>query len=171
MDDADRVLRLPDDDWQDYETSFASENKNLKETLLLSYACKKCKTGLFLVDSELSELPLRPLDKTRVIDALYNANKFTNFNFEGIGPSGKPEITQIDTEFISRFPPFKVTVAKGAYERRFRMSCSECGAPFGYRLLTDDHPLAQRTEVDYHKYEPFRRLSFRVGNWNLHNQF
>ena len=35
MDDADRVCRLPDDDWQDYDTTYAAEVKTKKEGILL----------------------------------------------------------------------------------------------------------------------------------------
>lgn len=38
MDDADRVCRLPDDEWQDYDTTYASEIKQKREALLLSYS-------------------------------------------------------------------------------------------------------------------------------------
>ena len=85
MDDADRVCRLPDDDWQDYDTTYASEIKTRKEGLLLSYCCKRCNTIILLIDQPVEDLPLRKLDRCRVVDALYNANKLTNFLTEGYG--------------------------------------------------------------------------------------
>jgi len=163
MDDADRVCRLPDDEWQDYDTTYASEIKQRREALLLSYACKHCETTLFLVDQAMEDLPMRQLDRTRVVDALYNANKFTNNVLEGFGPHGKPVETAPDAEKIMRYPPFRVKVNEGCYERRFRISCNNCGKPFAYRLITEDSTLAKFSKCKIHSFAPFDRLTFVNG--------
>jgi len=162
MDDADRVCRLPDDDWQDYDVSFASEIKKKSETLLLSYACNHCDTMLCLIDQQLEDLPLRKFDETRVVDGLYNANKFKNFKIEGVGEDGKPAEANRDSEHIMRWPPFRVTINEGCFERRFRMACKVCSRPFGYRIVTEDTGIAKfaKNQKEVHQFAPFDRLTF-----------
>lgn len=160
MDDADRVCRLPDDDWQDYDTTYASEIKTRKEGLLLSYCCKRCNTIILLIDQPVEDLPLRKLDRCRVVDALYNANKLTNFLTEGYGPGGKPMLSKMDAEHVMRYPPFKVKINEGCYERRFRLVCSTCGKAFGYRVVTEDSQLAKFNKARTYNYEPFERLTY-----------
>lgn len=48
---------------------------NISFILNLLHACKNCETTLFLVDQAMEDLPMRQLDRARVVDALYNANK------------------------------------------------------------------------------------------------
>lgn len=160
MDDADRVCRLPDDEWQDYDISYASEIKKKSEALLLSYACINCDTMLCLIDQQMEDLPLRKSDESRVVDGLYNANKFQNFKIEGVGPDGKPAEAQRDSEQIMRWPPFKVRVNEGCYERRFRMACKTCARPFGYRMVTEDSQISKFGKAKQHPYSPFDRLTF-----------
>jgi len=160
MDDADRVCRLPDDEWQDYDTTYASEIKTKKEGLLLSYSCKRCDTIIFLVDQPIEDLPLRKLDRVRVIDALYNASKFSNFAIEGCGPGGKPKINKMDAEKVMLYPPFNVKINEGCYERRFRVVCSKCGKGIGYRVVTEDSALAKFSKARKWNYEPFNRLTY-----------
>ena len=107
MDDADRVCRLPDDEWQDYDISYASEIKKKSEALLLSYACINCDTMLCLIDQQMEDLPLRKSDESRVVDGLYNANKFQNFKIEGVGPDGKPAEAQ--RAGLSCYTNFRIT--------------------------------------------------------------
>lgn len=161
MDDADRVCRLPDDEWQDYDTTYASEIKTKKEGLLLSYCCKRCDTIIFLVDQPIEDLPLRKLDRVRVIDALYNASKFSNFAIEGCGPGGKPKINKMDAEKVMLYPPFNVKINEGCYERRFRVVCSKCGKAIGYRVVTEDSALAKFSKARKWNHEPFNRLTYR----------
>lgn len=160
MDDADRVCRLPDDDWQDYDVSYASEIKKKSEALLLSYACNNCDTLLCLIDQQLEDLPLRKFDETRVVDALYNANKFSNFKVEGQAPDGYPKEAKKDTENIMRYPPFRIKRNEGCYERRFRLSCRTCHRPFAYRMVTEDSAIAKYCKSKVDKHAPFDRLTF-----------
>lgn len=160
MDDADRVCRLPDDDWQDYDVSYASEIKKRSETLLLTYACGHCESMLCLIDQQLEDLPLRKFDDMRVVDGLYNANKFQNFKIEGVGPDGNPAEANRDSEQIMRWPPFRVKINEGCYERRFRMTCSVCSRPFGYRIVTEDSIISKYGKQKQHKFAPFDRLTF-----------
>lgn len=160
MDDADRVCRLPDDDWQDYDVSYASEIKKKSESLLLSYACNNCDTMLCLIDQQLEDLPLREFDQTRVIDALYNANKFSNCIIEGINEKGFPEEAKPDNENILRWQPFKVKRNNACYERRFRMSCRICNQAFGYRLVTEDSIISKFAKSKTNQHAPFDRLTF-----------
>merc|ERR1712127_827934 len=116
MDDADRVCRLPDDDWQDYDVTYAAEVKKRSESLLLSYACVHCSTMIAMVDTEMEDLPLRKFDDARVIDSLYNANRVTNYIYEGVAPGskGKRAVTvDMDQEKIMRWPPFKIKINEG----------------------------------------------------------
>lgn len=160
MDDADRVCRLPDDDWQDYDTTYAAEVKTKKEGILLSYCCKRCNTIILLVDQPIDDLPLRYLDRVRVVDSLYNANKLTNFLLEGSGPGGKPKINKMDAERVMLYPPFKVKINEGCYERRFRMVCSKCGKAIGYKVVTEDSALAKFNKARIYSFEPFDRLTY-----------
>jgi len=160
MEDASQVMRLPDDDWQDYDTTYASEVKTKKEGLLLSYCCKRCETIILLVDQPVEDLPLRRLDRVRVIDALYNASKFSNFVIEGRGPGGVPKVNKMDAERVMLYPPFNVKINEGCYERRFRISCSKCGKAVGYRVVTEDSQLAKYSKAKKWNYEPFNRLTY-----------
>merc|ERR1712080_107494 len=65
-----------------------------------------------------------------------------------------------DTEHIMRYPPFKVGIGQGAYERRFRLSCNVCYCPFGYRIVTEDSSIAKFSKSKVNKYAPFDRLTF-----------
>ena len=165
MDDADRVCRLPDDDWQDYDVTYAAETKKRSETLLLSYACAHCSTMITMIDTEMEDLPLRKFDDSRVIDSLYTANRVTNYIYEGVAPGTdckEAATSTMDQEMIMRWPPFKVRINEGCYERRFRMACAVCKRPFGYQVVTEDTPLAKnsRTYNAREKFAPFKRCTF-----------